>query len=302
MLLRPIAVTAVAAAFSLGSMLPSVAAETASRDLPVAVRCAPHCWRPALKTSWQWKLASPPTAKQIRRNRYAMWDVDGFETSRVKVAALQERSAVVCYISAGSYEGWRPDAPTFPGAARLTKRTPNHATQGILGWTMDGWNERWLDIRGVQRPKSALASIMRQRVDMCAAKGFDGVEFDNVDAYANKSGFRLTAYDQRYYNAWLANLAHRRGLSALLKNDMAQIPTLLPYFDAAVNEQCWQYSECTVAQTGRYGYDQFVAAGKPVFGVEYGGNPSTFCPKANAQNFNWLQKSLSLGSARTACR
>jgi hypothetical protein len=191
---------------------------------------------------------------------------------------------------------------TRPGSAQLNSSTPNKAILGILGWKMSGWDERWLDIRGVQTPGSALASIMTARVSMCKPKGFNAVEFDNVDGYTNNTGFPLTAADKLYYNAWLANTAHSQGLAALLKNDVAQIPGLLSYFDAALNEQCWQYAECTVAQNGSYSCDQFVAAGKAVFGVEYSGQASTFCPKANAQNFNWLKKSLSLGSSRTACR
>jgi hypothetical protein len=45
-----------------------------------------------------------------------------------------------------------------------------------------------------------------------------------------------------------------------------------------------------------------VAAGKAVFGVEYEGSPSSFCPRANALNFDWLKKNLSLDAARVACR
>ena len=52
----------------------------------------------------------------------------------------------------------------------------------------------------------------------------------------------------------------------------------------------------------RIGYDQFVAAGKAVFGVEYAGHTGVFCPKANAQNFNWLKKKLDLDKWRVACR
>ena len=40
------------------------------------------------------------------------------------------------------------------------------------------------------------------------------------------------------YNRWLADQAHRRGLSVGLKNDLGQIPELLSQFDWAINEQC----------------------------------------------------------------
>ena len=43
-----------------------------------------------------------------------------------------------------------------------------------------------------------------------------------VDGYANDTGFPLTGADQLRFNVMLANEAHRRSLSALLKNDLAR--------------------------------------------------------------------------------
>jgi hypothetical protein len=276
-------------------------AGAATPALPSPAACA-GCWHPALNTSWQWKLSDLPTTSEISSNTFGMWDIDGFDNTAATVTALKAHSKVVCYISAGSYEGWRADASTFPGSAQLNSKTANHAILGILGWKMSGWDERWLDIRDVQNANSSLAAIMQARIAMCQSKGFNAIEFDNVDGYSNSTGFPLTAADQLYYDSFLANAAHAVGLSAVLKNDNAQIPQLLPYFDFALNEECWHYSECTTAQNGSYGYDQFVAAGKAVFGVEYSGSTSSFCPKANAQNFNWLKKKLALDSYRVACR
>ena len=113
---------------------------------------------------------------------------------------------------------------------------------------------------------------MKARLDLCQAKGFDAVEFDNVDGYQNRTGFRLTSPQQLRYDVFLANQAHRRGMSAVLKNDLGQIKTLLPYFDFALNEQCHQYHECNRL-------DPFVNAGKAVFGVEYKLDRPDFCPR-----------------------
>ncbi len=254
-------------------------------ELPAPVPC-PGCWRPALNTSWQWQLISVPKEPFLN---VTMYDIDGFDATAATVRRLHATKAdrkVVCYISAGSYENWRPDEADFPAS--------------VLGDPLDDWEgERWLDIRRYTGP---LGDIMRARLDMCKAKGFDAVEFDNVDGYTNETGFDLDADDQLRYNAWLANEAHRRGLSAGLKNDLAQIPALLPYFDWALNEQCWQYQECTTQQNGTYGYDQFVKAGKAVFTVEYELPTSQFCTKSNAQNFNSLKKNLDLDAYRVACR
>ena len=132
-------------------------------------------------------------------------------------------------------------------------------------------------------------------MDLCKSKGFDGVEFDNVDGYSNNTGFPLTYNDQLTYNTWLANQAHTRGLSVALKNDLGQVNDLLPYFDWALDEQCFQYTECGKLQP-------FINAGKAVMEVEYNLAPTQFCPKANALNFNSLKKHLSLSAYRVACR
>ncbi len=252
-------------------------AHAATAALPHRVPC-PGCWRPPLRVSWQWQLQSPPPVSRLLDVQ--MYDIDAFDAPRSLVRTMHARGMhVVCYISAGTWEKWRPDAKRFPA---VVKGNPDG------GWP----GERWLDIRRLD----ILRPLMRERIQRCARKGFDGVEFDNVDAYTNDgTGFDLTSADQLRYNVFLADAAHHRGLAAFLKNDLDQIPTLLPYFDAALNEQCFQYAEC-----GKL--NRFVEAGKPVFGVEYSLPVSSFCPRANARNFNFLKKHLALGPWRIACR
>lgn len=240
---------------------------------PRAVQCA-ACWHPPMRVSWQWQLSAPVT----RPLAVQMYDVDMFETSRSTVTRLHALGIhVLCYIDAGTWEDWRPDASRFPPS--------------VLG-RPNGWpGERWLDIRklGVLQP------IMLARVRLCRAKGFDGVEFDNVDGYANRTGFPITAADQLRYDIWLANTAHRAGLSVALKNDNGQVGRLLPYFDMALDEQCFQYHECRLLLP-------FIRARKPVFEVEYSLPPARFCPEANRLGFNALRKHPALGPWRIACR
>jgi hypothetical protein len=214
-----------------------------------------------------------------------MYDVDGFETTAKRVASMHAAGVkAVCYIDAGTYERFRPDADKFPKA--------------LLG-RKNGWpGERWLDIRLLQRRHSILRSIMDRRLDMCRRKGFDMVELDNVDGYTNKTGFALSAADQLFFDATLANDVHRRGMSVLQKNDNEQIPKLLPYFDGALNEQCNQYRECTTRQNGRFGLDQYIDAGKPVFQAEYKLAPRRFCDADNANDFNGVRFDLRLDDKR----
>jgi hypothetical protein len=135
---------------------------------------------------------------------------------------------------------------------------------------------------------------MAKRFDMCRAKGFDAVEPDNVDGYTNRTGFPLTAANQSTYNKMLAGLAHDRGLKVGLKNDLEQTGSLRGSFDFAVNEQCFQYSECGTLTS-------FIAAGKPVFNVEYRGATGSFCPKARALKFSSIFKHMNLDAYRVAC-
>jgi hypothetical protein len=260
-----------------GGLALAPAASAAAPAAPAPVSCS-GCWHPALQTSWNWVISDVPTAPY---RAVQMYDVDGFNETAADVASLHSAGIkAVCYISAGTYENWRPDASQFPAA--------------LLG-SGTGWpGEKWLDIRDVQKSGSVLRQIMDARLDMCHTKGFDMVELDNVDGYTNSTGFPLKAADQLYFNATLANDAHARGLSVLQKNDNEQIPQLLPYFDGALNEQCNQYKECTTAQNGDYGYDQYVAAGKPVFQAEYSLATSKFCPADNANDFNGVRFNINL--------
>ena len=259
------------------ALTPAASAAPATPSLPSPAACN-GCWQPNLQTSWNWVLSTVPSAPF--RN-VQMYDVDGFNNSAANVSALHSAGIkAVCYLSAGTYENWRPDASQFPSA--------------VLG-SSNGWpGEKWLDVREIQKSGSALRKIMDARLDMCRQKGFDMVELDNVDGYTNSTGFPLTAADQLYFNATLANDSHARGMSVLQKNDNAQIPQLLPYFDGALNEQCNQYKECTTAQNGDYGYDQYVAAGKAVFQAEYKLSTSSFCSKDNANNFNGVRFDINL--------
>jgi hypothetical protein len=241
--------------------------------LPDPVACD-GCYAPDLQTSWQWQLqGSVDTSVDVQ-----MYDIDGFEARANLVTQLHDDGRkVVCYLSAGSWANFRPDEADFPDS--------------VLGRS-NGWpGERWLDIRKLR----VLRPMMQARLDMCQAKGFDAVEFDNVDGYQNNTGFPLTGAEQLRYDVFLANQAHLRGMSAVLKNDLGQVRTLLPYFDFALNEQCFQYHECEVLERN------FIRRGKPVFHVEYKLKPRAFCPRARKLGFSSLYKKLNLGAFRQAC-
>ena len=207
-----------------------------------------------------------------------VYDVDWATTSADTVAELHGLGRhVICYVSVGTWESYRSDADQFP--------------DDVLGRELDDFpDERWLDIRRLD----VIGPIMAARLDVCRDKGFDAVEPDNVDAYANTSGFPLTGADQLAYNRFLADEAHARGLAIGLKNDLEQVRALEPYFDFAVNEQCFQYSECSRLTP-------FIAAGKAVFGAEYERTTAAFCPTTTALKLSTIHKRYDLGVYREAC-
>lgn len=233
-----------------------------------------NVWRPIPRTTWQWQLTGSIDVTVDAE----MFDVDLFDVSAATVSALHARGRkVMCYVSAGSFEDWRPDAAQFPAA--------------VKGKALDGWpGEAWLDIRRID----LLGPIIEGRLDLCRSKGFDGIEFDNVDGYSNSSGFPLTGADQLRYNRYLADAAHARGLSVGLKNDLDQVGELVSAFDWAINEECFAYGECDLLRP-------FIAAGKAVFNTEYQMTAAQVCPQAKAIELSTLIKNLNLDAARQAC-
>ncbi len=238
-------------------------------------------YRPAVLSKWQWQLEGElNTAYDV-----AIYDVDLFD---VPLAAIQQLHSsgkkVICYFSAGSYESFRVDQQQFLAVE--------------LGNSLVGWDdERWLDIRSTN-----VHTIMQERLELAKQKNCDGVEPDNMDGYANHSGFDLSASDQLAFNKFIANEAHRRNLSVALKNDLEQVRELVDYFDFAVSEQCFEYRECAALAP-------FIKRRKPVFNTEYlnryVADPvarKVLCKESNSLKFSTLILPLALNDTyRYSC-
>jgi hypothetical protein len=225
-------------------------------------------WHPQPTTRpWQWQLQG-----RIDTSVNApVYEVDGFDTPKTTVSELHERGRkVICYIDVGSWENYRPDADRFP--------------RSTIGRRYEGYpDEHWLDIRQIDE----LAPALRGRVAICARKGFDAVEPDNINGYENPTGFPLTARDQLRFNRWIARQVHRRGMAVALKNDGPQARQLVGDFDFAVVEECFHYNECGPYRT-------FIRANKAVFEAEYELAPAQFCPRARGIRFSAIRKSFDL--------
>ncbi|KAH7407183.1 glycoside hydrolase superfamily [Cadophora sp. MPI-SDFR-AT-0126] len=177
----------------------------------------------------------------------AVFDIDLFDTDAATISGLQSQGKIViCYFSAGTYEPWRPDAGNF--------------TQEDMGQSLaPEWpDEYWLRVNN-----SNVKKIMTNRIQLAAAKGCDGVDPDNTDGYQNPNNtINLTRGALVEYMRWMASQASSLNLAIGLKNSMDILPDLTPIMQFAVNEQCAAFGECS-------SYSAFLAAGKPVFHIEY---------------------------------
>ncbi len=235
----------------------------------------PPRWQPKPETSWQIQFDKLPIDQSVNATIY---DIDLFENNADVVEKLHAAGRrVLCYINAGAWENWRPDAKEF--------------SKKIIGKTLAGYAaERWLNINDT----TTLRPIMERRLDICKGKGFDGVDFDNIDGYTQKTGFTISYQNQIVYNEWLAKAAHDRGLAVGFKNNLKQAKDLEPKFDFTISEQCFEFKECDALTP-------FTDAGKAVFDIEYVGKLSDVCVAAKTRRISVIKKNLALDSYREVC-
>ncbi|KAK0117355.1 hypothetical protein ONS96_013186 [Cadophora gregata f. sp. sojae] len=190
----------------------------------------------------------------------AVFDIDLFDTDAATISGLQSQGKIViCYFSAGTYEPWRPDAGNFTSADLGQSLAPE--------WP----NEYWLKVDNAN-----VRRIMMNRIRLAAAKGCDGVDPDNTDGYQNPNNINLTRGVLIEYIRWMAAQASSLNLAIGLKNSMDILPDLTPIMQFAVNEQCAAFGECD-------SYSAFLAAGKPVFHIEYPPSIPNIQPADRAQ-------------------
>ncbi len=220
-------------------------------------------WRPSSASPLRlaWVLDGPLDVSDPAALTADVYDIDPEHNPPSTVALLHGLGKkVVCYIDAGVYEDYRPDASRFPRSA--------------IGRPDEGWDgSYWLDIRQVD----VLEPIMRDRIARCARDGYDAVEPDEITGWSNDSGFPLGYGDQIAYNTAVASWVHDAGLSVGLKGDIEQAHDLAPHFDWTLNEDCYLYAECTEYEGG---LANFSDAAKAVWIAEY---PSQHEPGA----FDW---------------
>jgi hypothetical protein len=183
---------------------------------------------------------------------------DLFNTEASEIEALHARGRVViAYLSAGSFEPWRPDANEFPASVRGAK---------LSGYP----NENWLDLRAPE-----VRAVMKRRLARAKDKGFDGIFPGALGAYRRETGFPLTETDQLDYDRFLAAEARALGLTPGLSGDFEFAEQLASAFDWAIAIGCFAAMSCERLAP-------LVARDIPVFNLETEGDLAALCAQAKA--------------------
>ena len=261
-------------------------------------------WQPGELTSWayvigeNYPLTIPPlvngTATPVQAVDADLGDQDGLASSGIPVADSTIESSVsaihamgahaICYVDAGTAENWRSDYGKFD---------PSELGGNVPGWPGEEFINAADWATSVPSGYETLQTIMANRIALCQEEGFDAIEADNVDAYSdgNIGDFTLTMAQEETYIDQLVAITHSDGLAFFLKNEIngdSLITTEAPIVDGEIDEQCWQYSECSAL-------DVFVQEGKPLLNVEYQSfAEATLCAEANAFPMATIQAGVDL--------
>ena len=209
------------------------------------------CWYPPHLDSrhhpmrWDWQIGRTTPRQRTGARAVDSYDIDGFLTSRREVhrmhttwqASTLAHPKAVCYLDL-AWEDYRPDGSPSPRG--------RYFPAAVLGKVYFGFpQERWVDFRQL----SKLKPMLTERIGMCARKGFDAVELDDIDSFdpASTSGFHLTPGDAQNFLAYAFNLVHRDGMTVLWKNTPGLAWWGVRYADGAVVEECYVFHECFAA-------------------------------------------------------
>jgi hypothetical protein len=108
-----------------------------------------------------------------------------------------------------------------------------------------GWpSEMILDVSTAAK-RADIAAVQDATIDRCKAKGFQAVEFDNLDSYS-RSHHSFTLTSDIAMAKLFVQRAHLDGLAAGQKNtaELGSRGRDQVHFDFAVAEECYRYDEC----------------------------------------------------------
>lgn len=157
---------------------------------------------------------------------------------RDRTAAPDPQRATICYVN--GFQTQPGEAAQWAGErAGLVLRDADGAPLFDPEWP----DEMILDISTADT-RDAIAAVVGDWIDGCAADGFAAVEIDNLDTFTRFPD-RISVDDAIAFATLLAERAHAAGLWIGQKNTAELAPQRRAIgFDFAIVEQCGEYDEC----------------------------------------------------------
>ncbi|HEY2794263.1 MAG TPA: endo alpha-1,4 polygalactosaminidase [Micromonosporaceae bacterium] len=232
----------------------------------------PH-WTAGYGQRWQIQLGGSIDESM----NVTYYDLDPVTTTQETVHAIaSSKHRMICHLNIDAIDVVTPDAAMLP--AKVKGKAAGDRLQ-------------WLNIR----EWSAVGPVVRNALDLCKTKGFQGVDADMADGYAYDTGFDLTAADQIAYDRNVVSMAQGMGLAIAVRTTPALVAALEPDTDFAVIAGCAEAGTCTE-------YRAYAQHNKPVLDVETAAAPTAFCPSTVYLRFAVVGKPDGLSSpAITTC-
>lgn len=232
-------------------------------------------YSPGVDSSWQAQLQGSVDTNLAVDLFYLDADDAGPATLR-QIRAQGDH--LLCYLSAGTFEPWRPDAAEFPASV-------------IGGPLTDHPDERWLDFRD-----ASVLALMRARIARLASVGCEGIDPSSIDTSVDP-GFAITEADALGYARWFAEEIHAQGMSAGLSSRETWVDSLNDAFDWALAVDC-------LASTGCVGFEPVREREHAVLLVEFGDQSrvAEVCPAAATLGFDALLKTPTFDAFRIGCK
>ena len=145
----------------------------------------------------------------------------------------------ICYVNA--FQTQPPDDADRPD------ERDGWPAQVVLANEDPEWEGEFVIDLGTADHRSTAAAHVESMITTCANKGFDAVEFDNLDTYSRFDGLPFGQTETIEYVARLTAFAHDRGLAVGQKNtvELTREQSLdVIDFDFAVVEECAEFEEC----------------------------------------------------------
>jgi len=223
--------------------------------LPAPLACVSRprhaCWLPPHLNSrhrpmrWDWQIGRVTPLERTGARAVDIYDIDGFLSTATEVRAIHRtwqaatlrHPKTICYLDL-AWEDYRPDGSPAPRGA---------FPAAVLGNIYYGYpQERWVDFRQLD----ALKPMIDARLAMCASKGFDAVELDDIDSFdpPSTTGFHLTPGDAQNLLAYAFNQIHRLGMTGLWKNSPLLTWWSRRYADGAIVEECYVGRSCFASE------------------------------------------------------